>query len=102
MFHDFTSYNIQSRDLTPAQKHRAEYLDEIRSNESPEKEVAQPDREYVALATRLTLSSYRSIPRFLHGTRLIRRQLAAAPGTSANMWRWRPGSRWQSPAPRPR
>ncbi len=45
-----------------------------------QREVLQPDREYVALATRLTLSSFRSLPRFLRGTSQIRKQLETQPG----------------------
>jgi heme-degrading monooxygenase HmoA len=45
-----------------------------------QREVPLPDREYVALATRLSLASFRSLPRFLRGTMLIRRQLGTAPG----------------------
>ena len=45
MFHDYTNYNSQSRDLTPAQKHRAEYMTESRTDQTPEKEIRQPSRE---------------------------------------------------------
>ena len=45
MFHDFTTLNFQSRELTHAEKYRAEYLSEVRGEESPAKEIAQPNRE---------------------------------------------------------
>jgi hypothetical protein len=35
-----------------------------------------PDREYVAMASRLPLKAYRFVPGFLHNTMRIRRQLA--------------------------
>jgi heme-degrading monooxygenase HmoA len=40
----------------------------------------EPQREYVAMASRLPLASYRSIPGFLRDTMRIRRQLAGTPG----------------------
>jgi hypothetical protein len=39
-----------------------------------------PDREYVAMASRLPLKSHRSIPGFLNDTLRIRRQLAHTDG----------------------
>jgi hypothetical protein len=39
-----------------------------------------PDREYTAMASRLPLRAYRSIPRFLRDTLRIRRQLATTSG----------------------
>ena len=49
MFHDYTSASIPSRELTPAQKHRAEYMNEIRTDETSEKEVKQPNRDSATL-----------------------------------------------------
>jgi len=39
-----------------------------------------PDREYLAMASRLRLKSYRSIPGFMLATLEIRKQLAKTPG----------------------
>ncbi len=59
MFYDFISYNIQSRDLTPAQKHRAEYLNEVRTDDSPEKEIAPPSRESALILRNLFANASR-------------------------------------------
>ena len=45
-----------------------------------EQHEIDPNRDYVAMATRLPLISHRSIPAFLRDTNRIRRQLAATPG----------------------
>ena len=45
-----------------------------------ERRPIDPRREYVAMASRLPLTSYRFIPGFLRGTLQIRRQLAQTPG----------------------
>jgi hypothetical protein len=45
-----------------------------------QREAANPDATYVAMASRLPLSRYRSVPGFLADAMAIRRQLAAAPG----------------------
>ena len=45
-----------------------------------ERQPALPDRNYVTMASRLTLAKYRSIPRFLRATMAIRRQLARSEG----------------------
>jgi hypothetical protein len=45
-----------------------------------ERQPIDPKREYVAMASRLPLKSYRSIPGFLRDTLQIRRQLAETPG----------------------
>jgi hypothetical protein len=44
------------------------------------RETADPDATYVAMASRLPLIRYRSVPGFLRDALAIRRQLAAAPG----------------------
>lgn len=44
------------------------------------REEIAPDKTYVAMASRLPLRHYRSIPGFLRDTMAIRRQLAAADG----------------------
>lgn len=41
---------------------------------------ADPEREYLVMASRLPLRSYRSIPQFLRLTRAVQRQLAATEG----------------------
>ena len=43
-------------------------------------DAPQPDREYVVMASRLPLRSYRRVPGFLRLTAAVRRQLAGAPG----------------------
>ena len=45
-----------------------------------ERQPIEPQREYVAMASRLPLKSYRSIPGFLRDTLQIRRQLAETGG----------------------
>ncbi len=45
-----------------------------------QRQQIEPDREYVAMASRLPLRSYRFIPGFLRDTLRIRRQLADTPG----------------------
>jgi heme-degrading monooxygenase HmoA len=45
-----------------------------------ERQAIDPDREYVAMASRLPLKHYRSIPGFLRDTLAIRRQLAGTSG----------------------
>jgi heme-degrading monooxygenase HmoA len=45
-----------------------------------ERQAIDPDREYVAMASRLPLKHYRSIPGFLRDTLAIRRQLAGTGG----------------------
>jgi hypothetical protein len=45
-----------------------------------QREKADPDATYVAMASRLPLNHYRSVPGFLRDTLAIRRQLAEAPG----------------------
>jgi heme-degrading monooxygenase HmoA len=42
--------------------------------------VAEPDREYVVMASRLPLARFRHVPAFLRATITIRRQLARADG----------------------
>jgi hypothetical protein len=44
------------------------------------REPANPDATYVAMASRLPLNRYRSVPGFMRATFAIRRQLAEAPG----------------------
>jgi hypothetical protein len=44
------------------------------------REAPDPEREYVTMASRLTLSSYWSIPGFMRATMAIRRQLAKSEG----------------------
>jgi hypothetical protein len=44
------------------------------------REAADPDASYLAMASRLPLSRYRSVPGFMRDALTIRRQLAAAPG----------------------
>jgi hypothetical protein len=44
------------------------------------RQTIQPDRDYIAMASRLPLRRYRSIPGFLRDTMAIRRQLAGASG----------------------
>jgi len=41
---------------------------------------ADPDDEYVVMASRLPLARYRHIPKFLRATRSVRRQLTSADG----------------------
>jgi hypothetical protein len=45
-----------------------------------ERQPIDPQREYVAMASRLPLKSYRFVPGFLRDTMQIRRQLAQTPG----------------------
>ena len=45
-----------------------------------ERQAIDPDREYVAMASRLPLRHYRSVPGFLRDTLAIRRQLAGTGG----------------------
>jgi heme-degrading monooxygenase HmoA len=45
-----------------------------------ERQPIDPQREYVAMASRLPLTSYASVPGFLRDTMQIRRQLAQTPG----------------------
>jgi hypothetical protein len=45
-----------------------------------QREIPDPDVTYVAMASRLPLKHYRSVPGFLRDTLAIRRQLAEAPG----------------------
>lgn len=45
-----------------------------------QREAADPDATYAAMASRLPLNRYRSVPGFLRDTLAIRRQLAEAPG----------------------
>jgi quinol monooxygenase YgiN len=45
-----------------------------------QRETIDPDATYVAMASRLPLKRYRSVPGFLRDTLAIRRQLAKAPG----------------------
>ena len=45
-----------------------------------ERQPIDPDREYVAMASRLPLKHYRSVPGFLRDTLAIRRQLAGTSG----------------------
>lgn len=45
-----------------------------------ERQAIDPDREYVAMASRLPLKHYRSVPGFLRDTLAIRRQLAVTSG----------------------
>src|ERR1700758_757344 len=45
-----------------------------------ERQAIDPDREYLAMASRLPLKHYRSIPGFLRVTLAIRRQLADTSG----------------------
>jgi hypothetical protein len=45
-----------------------------------ERQPIDPKREYVAMASRLPLKSYRFVPGFLRDTLQIRRQLAGTPG----------------------
>jgi hypothetical protein len=45
-----------------------------------QRQVVQPDRHYVAMASRLPLKAYRFIPGFLRDTLRIRRQLADTAG----------------------
>ncbi len=45
-----------------------------------QRQPADPDREYLAMASRLPLKSYRFIPGFLRDTLQVRRQLAQTPG----------------------
>jgi heme-degrading monooxygenase HmoA len=45
-----------------------------------ERQPIDPQREYVAMASRLPLKSYGSVPGFLRDTMQIRRQLAQTPG----------------------
>ncbi len=45
-----------------------------------ERRPVDPQRQYAAMASRLPLRRYRSIPGFLGDTLRIRRQLASAPG----------------------
>jgi heme-degrading monooxygenase HmoA len=45
-----------------------------------ERQAIDPDREYVAMASRLPLKHYRSIPGFLRDTLAIRGQLARTSG----------------------
>ena len=45
-----------------------------------ERQAIDPDREYVAMASRLPLKHYRSIPGFLRDTLAIRGQLAGTSG----------------------
>ena len=45
-----------------------------------ERQPIDPRREYVAMASRLPLTSYRFIPSFLRDTLQIRRRLAQTPG----------------------
>ena len=44
------------------------------------RETVSPDITYIAMASRLPLSRYRSVPGFLRDALAIRRQLAGAPG----------------------
>jgi heme-degrading monooxygenase HmoA len=44
------------------------------------RQAIQPDRDYIAMASRLPLRRYRSIPGFLRDTMAIRRQLASTSG----------------------
>lgn len=44
------------------------------------REAINPDVTYVAMASRLPLNHYRSVPGFLRDALAIRRQLAGAPG----------------------
>jgi heme-degrading monooxygenase HmoA len=44
------------------------------------REAIDPDLTYVAMASRLPLSHYRSVPGFMRDALAIRRQLAEAPG----------------------
>jgi heme-degrading monooxygenase HmoA len=45
-----------------------------------ERQPIDPQREYVAMASRLPLKTYGSVPGFLRDTMQIRRQLAQTPG----------------------
>jgi hypothetical protein len=45
-----------------------------------QRQDVSPDHEYTAMASRLPLRAYRSIPRFLRDTVRIRRQLATISG----------------------
>src|SRR5215469_15349574 len=45
-----------------------------------QRQAADPDVTYVAMASRLPLSHHRSVPGFLRDALAIRRQLAKAPG----------------------
>lgn len=45
-----------------------------------ERQPIDPQREYVAMASRLPLKSYGSVPGFLRDTMQVRRQLAQTPG----------------------
>jgi quinol monooxygenase YgiN len=45
-----------------------------------ERQAIDPDREYVAMASRLPLRHYRSVPGFLRDVLAIRRQLAGTGG----------------------
>jgi hypothetical protein len=45
-----------------------------------ERQPIDPQHEYVAMASRLPLKSYRLVPGFLRDTMQIRRQLAQTPG----------------------
>jgi heme-degrading monooxygenase HmoA len=45
-----------------------------------ERQPVDPNRDYVAMASRLPLNHYRSIPGFLRDTLAIRRQLAGTSG----------------------
>jgi hypothetical protein len=45
-----------------------------------ERQPIDPQREYVAMASRLPLKSYRFVPGFMRDTMQIRRQLAQTPG----------------------
>lgn len=45
-----------------------------------ERQAIDPDREYLAMASRLPLKHYRSIPGFMRDTLAIRRQLAGTSG----------------------
>jgi hypothetical protein len=47
------------------------------------REPVDPDREYVVMASRLPLTSYRHVPGFLRDTLRVRRQLAHADGLVA-------------------
>jgi quinol monooxygenase YgiN len=45
-----------------------------------ERQAIDPDREYLAMASRLPLKHYRSIPGFMRDTLAIRRQLGSTSG----------------------
>jgi hypothetical protein len=59
MFYDYTSANFHTRELTPTERHRAEYMKETRTEETPEKAIEQPSRESAVILRNLFASASR-------------------------------------------